>query len=205
MVANTAKMTLQERQKPSAAAEKSYHDIAQSESDSDSDLDSDTIVPAGKSSTEIAEDDHKILDEEEEREDLLAKNRHGLKGQGVFDVGHGSGVKREIRREKRRAKRRKSRRKGHMKDEEGELMFEMEEGVTKSDTSSEASSSSVELDKMHIEEHRTSKVCWNLRGVLSSELIFTLPAPKKIFVCRNYVYNNHLLCHYHPRSLQSIS
>ena len=48
---------------------------------------------------------------------------------------------------------------GVIKDEEGRLMYEMEEGGPVSDISSQASGSSVELDKLGSEKQPISRVC----------------------------------------------
>lgn len=125
-------------------------------SHADSDFEHDPFSKHVRESAEIAEHDHGLLDEEEEREKLLAtRNTQKTLSQGFF--GRRQKGKRPAETEHNEKKQRtrrlhKSRRekKGSGKDEEGELLYEMEEGGETYDTSSQASSSSADLDKQDL-------------------------------------------------------
>ena len=144
-------------------------DKAQFLSDSETDLEDDRFSDDPiENSSDLAKHDNDILAEEDEREELLTRDRNGHgsgdKHKSFWAVRSDSQEKKSLRREARRSKRRKSRRTREKNDEEGELMFEMEEGGPKSDTSSQASSSSIELDKTNLERPRKSKVCYSLNS-----------------------------------------
>lgn len=93
--------------------------------------------------------DRELLREEEAREKLL-----GTEGQDGGRSGISvtqSGNKREGRRRLRRSKKSRAGRKPRP-DEKSELMHEMEEGGLKDDASSQSSSSSLDLDRMGLEQ-----------------------------------------------------
>jgi len=143
-------------------AEKKYEDISPLTSDAESDFENDPVAKHARNSTKIADHDRKLLDEEEEREKLLtAGNTRNIprsffnRRRNDVQLNHGGKTgKRTVHKSRRR--RRKT--KGSSHDEEGELMYEMEEGGPKSETSSQASSSSAELDKMNLAHSSMSKV-----------------------------------------------
>lgn len=129
-----------------------YEDLSPSSSDDDSDNARNT-----RSSRERAEYDHTLLEEEEEREKLLlGKIRtKPVKKSGLLDNVAG----------RKRSRKTKKRRKGKTAtDENGELMFEMEEGgplTPLSNISSRASASSTELDNLRLQERHSSKVSFH--------------------------------------------
>ena len=130
-----------------------YEDVSPLSSDaSEIDSDDDPIARHARSSTEIAKHDHELLREEEERENLLNPEKNRSTPSGLFDRTFGS-------KEKRAQKERGKRKHYGANDEEGELMYEMEEGGSHSEVSSQASMSSVALDKMNLARQRPSRVC----------------------------------------------
>lgn len=122
-------------------------------SDAGSDFEHDPVSQHVRNSAEVAEHDHGLLEEEEEREKLLAtRNTQKTLSQDFF--GRRLKGKRpaenepnEKKQRPRRPHKTRSEKKGSGKDEEGELLYEMEEGGDTYDTSSQASSSSADLDK----------------------------------------------------------
>ncbi|KAI9819589.1 MAG: ectonucleotide pyrophosphatase phosphodiesterase [Pycnora praestabilis] len=135
-------------------------DSIHSVSDQDSDPNDDEVLQGARDSREIARYDRTVLEEEEERDKLLlgGSARAGLRR--IFSGGHGNSSsvkigKREQRKQKRKEKRATMReRKRAKKDklmagngENGELMFEMEEGGLRSDESSESSGASSDIDR----------------------------------------------------------
>lgn len=136
----------------SITEEKRYQDISPLTSDDDSDLEENSLERHARNSTEIAEHDRELLEEDDEREKLLAAESTrvspGFLGRRPkHDSFQGSDDQKSKRKPyKSRNRRRKLRDGSH--DEEGKLMYEMEEGGPKSETSSQASSSSAELNKM---------------------------------------------------------
>ena len=127
---------------------------------SDSDSEDDRIRLGANDSMELAEHDRQLLREEEERESFLTEG--SSKGRRELS-GYKASKETEASRDRRRSGRqsRKSRRRKHdgTSDEQGHLMYEMEEGGPKEDISSSASSSSVELNKIQAGKARTIKVC----------------------------------------------
>ena len=141
--------------------EKNGDDGASIPSDADSDFEGDPVVRHARNSVEVAEHDHEILDEEEEREKLLAGESTRDAPRSFFGRGHKGGQANMIKQASRGLRQSRKRRKharGGSRDEEGELMYEMEEGGPTSETSSLASSSSTELDKLNFKQSSTSKV-----------------------------------------------
>ena len=142
-------------------SEKSSDDRLSITSDADSDFEGDLVVQHARNSAEIAEHDHEILDEEEEREKLLAGESTGDAPRGFFSKRHKGGqadMNKQVSRKLRRSKKKMRHARGGSRDEEGELMYEMEEGGPTSETSSLASSSSTELDKLNLKQSSMSKV-----------------------------------------------
>lgn len=116
---------------------------------SGSDSEDERILNNAHSSTEIASHDRQLLLEEEEREQLVTEQQP--KGDRTFlsrirrsearDQGH---IRRVIQLRAHKARKRK----GAGNDEEtGELLYDMERGDVKEETSSQASSSSIDLDQ----------------------------------------------------------
>ena len=166
--------------------------------DAESDLESDLVSQHARNSTEVAERDHGLLDEEEEREELLATT--GIKtaaSKGFF--GRGRKGKRPVEIElsakkqqsRRPHKTRKEKKRGG-KDEEGELLYEMEEGGDTYDTSSQASSSSAEIDKQDSVYSSMSKVLQ--MSVPIQTWLILLSAPKVGFVAHHRSTNSSTLC-----------
>lgn len=111
--------------------------------------------------TDVAEADRNILQEEEEREKLLSTGDTYEKGQSFLTTGsrngrgHDAGLQDSKKRPERSRKKRRRQLKRHGSNE---LMYEMEKGGLKDDTSSHSSSSSLELDRLNSEQYRVSKV-----------------------------------------------
>ena len=97
-------------------------------------------------------DDHDLLKDEEEGDELLAAHRK-LPDQRVTDSASVQEILQEhksIKRRQRRA-RKKARRRGKH-DEEGKLMFEMEEGIEKGDALSISSSNTSDSDPKELDD-----------------------------------------------------
>ncbi|KAL6720853.1 hypothetical protein ACLMJK_002778 [Lecanora helva] len=129
------------------------YDVSPLTSDADSDSDNDLAIKNARTSTEIAQYDDELLQEEEERENLLTNGTNQEKQRGFFgkrakDKSSRKDTGQDERRKPRRSRRRREKASSGRHDEEGELMYEMEEGGPTSEISSQASSSSTELDKM---------------------------------------------------------
>jgi hypothetical protein len=95
-----------------------------SPSEQDSDSDDDALLDQNRSTLELAEHDRAVLEEEEELENLLTRDA----GRGIRRIfsPHGGSV-RIGKKPKARRSRRGSRR--ERVSEDGELMYEMEEGI----------------------------------------------------------------------------
>lgn len=115
-----------------------------SPSEQDSDSDDDEFLRHPRSTLELSRHDRSVLDEEEELEKLLTRSgpAHGLRR--IFSPS-GSSV-RIGKRERRRARREARISRRQRVSEEGELMYEMEEGLGDDETSSVMSGSSLGLD-----------------------------------------------------------
>ncbi|KAI9677995.1 MAG: hypothetical protein M1817_005939 [Caeruleum heppii] len=149
-------------------------------SEQDSDSEDDQVLDDAQNSLELAEHDRALLDEEDEREKLLApgENETGLRR--IFSGGLSNGSRVRIGRRERRRKRRRERNGGRMvhgeQGEDGELMYEMEEGGLKSDTSSISTEGSLELEREKYAaslEKRSRSSRW-LRWLIIFTLIFLL-------------------------------
>lgn len=90
------------------------------------------------------EEDRRLLDDEEEDNGLLAAQRK-LPHEKAPKHAKPRQIERETRKSLRRARRKRGRRKG-TSDDEGTLVFEMEEGIEKGGSVSSASSNSSETD-----------------------------------------------------------
>ena len=133
-----------------------YRELSLHSSDSDTDDNS----TAQNRTTEVAEQDNRILEEEDEREKLILEQKENPERRS-FSNGNGAFMDRPISDKIRGRKGRsnKARRRKHEGlGEDGALMYEMEEGAQRSETSSQASSSSVELDRLNLQSRHTSKV-----------------------------------------------
>ena len=146
---------------PTTQGREDYRDGS---SDAESDFENDPAFDHPRNSIGIAERDHDLLDEEEEREKLLAtRGTQNASSKGFFSRRRKDKRPSEIElNEKKRPSLRphktRKEKKGSGKDEEGELLYEMEEGGETYDTSSQASSSSAELDKQDSVLSSMSKV-----------------------------------------------
>ena len=172
---------------PTAAQRDLKEGYRDENSDAESELDHDSISHHHvRNSTERARDDHELLEEEEERERLLAAGgEQKAPSKGFF--GRRRRVKKpaeiELNSTKQKSRRpHQSRRekKGSSKDEEGELLYEMEEGGDTYDTSSQASSSSAELDKQNLKHSSTSKVM-PIHMIVEAKLTFLSQRRKLAF------------------------
>jgi hypothetical protein len=111
---------------------------------------------------DVIDHDRSVLREEEERERLLTKETPVARLQKVFGARSSDGEptklgKNERRRQRRREKRAARRKKRSGGKDDGELMFEMEEGGLK-DSGSEASSSSLDLRGHHMGKSMDNKL-----------------------------------------------
>lgn len=152
---STTKPTLQERD-----LKEGYKDDS---SDAESDFENDPASQHARNSTQIAEHDRGLLDEEEEREKLLAAGgapktlSKSFLGRRRKDKKVAEIDLNENKRKHRRSHKTRKEKKGSGNDEEGELLYEMEEGGETYDTSSQASSSSADLDKLNSAHSSMSK------------------------------------------------
>lgn len=147
-------------------SEKRYEDVSPLSSDADSDFENDPIVRHARNSVEVADHDRRILDEEEEREKLLTEGRtregpRSFFGRRRKDEQSGAIQTRQEQRISRRSRKTRRNTDAGTRDDQGELMYEMEEGGTRDDTSSQASSSSAELDKLNIAPSSIARVSIN--------------------------------------------
>ncbi|KAI9741626.1 MAG: ectonucleotide pyrophosphatase phosphodiesterase [Cirrosporium novae-zelandiae] len=126
-----------------------------SASDQETDSEDDEVLLGARTSAEIVEHDLSILREEEERERLITgsnKNK-GLGIRRIFSGGHDEEPqikkmhKREQRKQRRRGERAARRKKKGKTDEEGELMYEMEEGAFRDSSDSSGISSDIDYQK----------------------------------------------------------
>ena len=103
--------------------------------------------------------DQEVLREEDERENLLLKHRDDgdASEQQEGFLGRTFKSHKKKRRKEEGGRKRGVGKKGE-EGEDGELMFEMEEGGPQSEISSQASMSSSELDKMNLATRRPTKV-----------------------------------------------
>ena len=138
-------------------APSSYDDDASSLrtlSDQDSDSEDDEVLHGAQNSLEIAEHDRGVLEEEEEREKLLASGSSieglrrifsgGLSNGSRVKIGKSEKIKRRRERRERRAHKGRLMA-GH--GEEGEMMMEMEQGGFRSEDDTGSSDESSELDR----------------------------------------------------------
>ncbi|KAJ5555802.1 Type I phosphodiesterase/nucleotide pyrophosphatase/phosphate transferase [Penicillium sp. DV-2018c] len=112
-----------------------------SPSEQDSDSDDDALLDQVRSTLEIAEHDRAVLEDEEELERLLIRRGAGHGLRRMFSPSGGSVRIGKVKKERR--PRRGSRR--ERVSEDGELMYEMEEGIG-DDNASLLSGSSLDLD-----------------------------------------------------------
>ena len=133
-------------------SESPYQDISPLSSDAESE--DDPVIRNARDSTETARHDITLLEEEEEREKLISNHREKPDAQGLSTrkPRAGKGERKAYRTGNRR------KRKHEGLGENGQLMYEMEEGGPQSETSSQASLSSVELDKMNSHIRHASRV-----------------------------------------------
>ncbi|KAL9137286.1 MAG: hypothetical protein Q9175_001512 [Cornicularia normoerica] len=153
-------------------------------SDAESDFENDPISHHARNSTEIAEHDRGLLDEEEEREKLLAAGgaqkapSKGFFGRRQQDKKLAETELNENKRKPRRSHKTRRQKKGSGKDEEGELLYEMEEGGETYDTSSQASSSFAELDKQNLAHSSMSQrqkwALWHIIAISIAALFAAL-------------------------------
>lgn len=115
-----------------------------SPSEQDSDSDDDEFLRHPRSTLELSQHDRSVLEDEDELEKLLTRSgpAHGLRR--IFSP-NGSSV-RIGKRERRRARREARLSRRERVSEEGELMYEMEEGLGDDEASSLMSGSSMDLD-----------------------------------------------------------
>ena len=122
-------------------------------SDQESDVDHGQATDIDYSSFKPRECDRALLEEEEERENLLTVGGRDRGDRGRVKIGNA-----ESRKKNRRRKQARKRKIPGNKDGAGESMYEMEEGGGREDTSSLSSSSSAELGRLKYNYSSTSKV-----------------------------------------------
>ncbi|KAL9047305.1 MAG: hypothetical protein Q9206_006840, partial [Seirophora lacunosa] len=125
-----------------------YHD----EPGSASDDDDDRLVQNARNSTEVADHDRQLLLDEEEREELLTEKRTFFPRKRRREPQYQGFSRKTSRHNAHKARKRDH---GEGTVESGELLYEMEEGAAKDDTSSQASSSS--LDELQSPTTQISK------------------------------------------------
>ncbi|GFF33631.1 uncharacterized pyrophosphatase/phosphodiesterase C725.05c [Aspergillus udagawae] len=170
---------------PSLLSPGDYDDDAsslRSISEQDSDSDDDEFLRKSRTTLELAEHDRTVLEEEEEMEKLLVRSgpTHGLRR--IFSP-NGSSVKigkyeRSRDRRKKRQDERKRRRRSAA-GENGELMYEMEEGYRESE-SSLLSGSSSELDQRSEKQYADSRV--RPRRISWTKLVLVFAAVLVLFL-----------------------
>lgn len=132
---------------PSLLSPSNYDNDAaslRSPSEQDSDSEDDEFLRHPRSTLELAQHDRSVLDEEEELEKLLTRRgpAHGLRrifSPNGSSVRIGKKGRRRAQKEARRARRERV-------SEEGELMYEMEEGFRDDDSLMSGSSSDLDGD-----------------------------------------------------------
>ncbi|KAL8894489.1 MAG: hypothetical protein Q9207_008490 [Kuettlingeria erythrocarpa] len=122
-----------------------------------SDSEDDRVLQEARTSSELAEYDRQILLDDEEKEELLiekpSRGRRLLFGRKARSEASSQGLSGKP--SKSRAHKARKRKHEGTTDEAGELLYEMEEGGAKDDTSSQASASST--DELRGEPHEMSK------------------------------------------------
>lgn len=136
--------------KPHALLSPSHYDndaaSLRSPSEQDSDSEDDEFLRHPRSTLELNSHDRAVLEDEDELEKLLTRRgpAHGIRR--MFSPGPSGNSVRIGRRERRRARKEARLSRRERVSEEGELMYEMEEGIG-DDTDSLASGSSWDLDE----------------------------------------------------------
>lgn len=133
---------------PSLLSPSNYDNDAsslRSPSEQDSDSEDDEFLRHPRSTFELAQHDRSVLDEEDEMEKLLTRRSpaHGLRrifSPSASSVRIGKKERRRARREARQTRRERV-------SEEGELMYEMEEGFRDLDSLMSRSSSDLDGDE----------------------------------------------------------
>ena len=149
--------------KPHETIDMEYNPDEVSPLTSDADSDHDDRTKHARTSTEVVEHDRQLLTEEEQRENLLGSRDSPDVPRSFFskrykDERPRAGDEGSSKRQHRRSRKRRKDAARASQDEAGELMYEMEEGGPRSDTSSRASSSSAELDKSNPRQSSQPKV-----------------------------------------------
>ncbi|KAM0802327.1 alkaline-phosphatase-like protein [Usnea florida] len=169
---------------PVARERDSKEDYRDESSDAESEFDNDPVAQHARNSRELAEHDRGLLDEEEERETLLTGGRaqedppKGFFGRRDKDKEPSAIELNEKKKRPGRTRKGKRGKKRNRKDEEGELLYEMEEGRETYDASSQASSSSAELDKLDLSHSSMSKrrklTLWHILFISIAALVAAL-------------------------------
>jgi hypothetical protein len=150
-------------------------------SDQDSDSEDDEILKGNRSTLEIAKHDRTVLEEEEEMENLLVRKGPADGLRRMFSPTSGPvriGKKeRQRRRREAKAKRMRGRQKPY---QEGDLMFEMEEGFR--DETDDSSTSSWELDRKELDGWQHKQVRGTTRQLSPSQIAEILSRQGKAYV-----------------------
>lgn len=138
-----------------------------SPSEQDSDSDDDALLEQNRSTLEIAEHDRAVLEAEEELENLLIQRGAGSGLRRIFSP-HGSSVK--IGKTKKEQRPRRGSRRERV-SEDGELMYEMEEGIG-DDNATLLSGSSLDLDRKDEYTYEPVRMYrgWSLSALLTCPL-----------------------------------
>ena len=156
---------------PLASDLTTYHHSSQ-HGDSESDADAQDLYGP-------TDHDRTVLEEEEQHEKLMTGESHDGQGkrpsdQGLLDIG-----RRERRKERRRQRRSKKRREKGDRNEEGMLLYEMEEGGSRGDACSLSSSSSLDLDRLAQQPAPSTKVC-GPTSTLATPVNVSLPSAGEV-------------------------
>lgn len=171
----------QEPSSPSLLSPAAYdEDVSslRSLSEQDSDSEDDELLRRSRSTLELAEHDRSVLEEEEETEKLLVRTGPAVGLRRIFSPTSGTVRIGKKERRKHRRERRSEREKGRDKPyQEGDLMFEMEEGFRGDDSSlSSTRESSLELDRQALDGWGY-KVTPEQDYILCGSLLLTFSSP----------------------------
>lgn len=162
------------------------YDPYHSRSGSYSDSEDDQVLSGANSAREPVEHDRELIREEEERENLLSGSKSSEKHTFFGRSKKAKGFTPPTSQRARRKVSHKNKKQKHnvASDEEGELMYEMEEGGPASGVSSRVSTSSVDLDKPKLDLSISNKVTHRIprkAGIFQTEISCTAPIEESCF------------------------
>lgn len=177
-----------------------------SPSEQDSDSDDDEFLRHPRSTLELSQHDRSVLEDEDELEKLLTRTGPALGLRRIFSP-NGSSV-RIGKRERRRARREARLSRRERVSEEGELMYEMEEGLGDDDNSSLMSGSSVDLigkeDYLYEPVHRRGTLPDLLFGLTDTCLSFSALQAVMAQNSIRFRHHRHPIPYPVPRRIQSL-